>query len=176
MRFDTAYDESSVRKRYGRFSTPARLGKALFGRASAHVAISGATTIGALSSDHYALGYIVDQRFAPVCIHVCVCATAHRAHATPGGESLHCHDGLPSEDNMNRDRFEGACRQIAGSVRARWSALTGDESGRATGERDQRAGQMQVRCGMLKERLDRQLRDFLLRHRDLNHPDSPGRR
>ena len=81
-----------------------------------------------------------------------------------------------NEGDMNRDRFEGACRQLAGSLRVRWFGLTGDESGRVEGEREQRAGHMQVRYGISKERLENQLRDFLLRHRDWNHLDSPGRR
>jgi len=81
MRFDSAHDELSLRKRHGRFSTPARLGKALFGRATAHVAISGAKTTGGLDSDRCALGHVVVQGVARACIRVCVCATAHSARA-----------------------------------------------------------------------------------------------
>ena len=77
---------------------------------------------------------------------------------------------------MNRDTFEGACRQLAGKARSGWCGLTGDAPGRAAAERDQRAGGMQLRCGLSKERLDRQLGEFRFRNRNWDHIDpSVGR-
>jgi uncharacterized protein YjbJ (UPF0337 family) len=49
---------------------------------------------------------------------------------------------------MNRDRIEGSCLQVAGSVRTMWCRLTCDHLGEMAGRRDRLAGKLQVRRGI----------------------------
>ena len=67
---------------------------------------------------------------------------------------------------MNRDRVEGNWKQFSGKLKEQWGKLTHDALGTHAGKRDQLAGSIQVRHGMSKEETERQLRDFLYRHRD----------
>lgn len=67
---------------------------------------------------------------------------------------------------MNRDRVEGNWKQLRGNLREQWGRLLGDESGVDAGRRDQLAGSIQVRQGISKEEIERQLSDFLERNRD----------
>lgn len=67
---------------------------------------------------------------------------------------------------MNRDRVEGNWKQLRGNLREQWGRLLGDESGVDAGRRDQLAGSIQVRQGISKEEIERQLSDFLDRNRD----------
>jgi uncharacterized protein YjbJ (UPF0337 family) len=69
---------------------------------------------------------------------------------------------------MNRDRFEGVCKQFTGKVKEEWCRLTGDLPGVVAGKRDQRAGRIQERYGISKETVERQLEEFLIRNRDWN--------
>jgi len=67
---------------------------------------------------------------------------------------------------MNRDRVEGNWKLLRGSLREQWGKLLGNESGVDAGRRDQLAGSIQVRQGISKEEIERQLSDFLDRNRD----------
>ncbi len=67
---------------------------------------------------------------------------------------------------MNRDRVEGNWKQLRGNLREQWGRLLGNESGVDAGRRDQLAGSIQVRQGISKEEIERQLSDFLERNRD----------
>jgi uncharacterized protein YjbJ (UPF0337 family) len=67
---------------------------------------------------------------------------------------------------MNRDRVEGNWKQLRGNLREQWGRLLGNESGVDAGRRDQLAGSIQVRQGISKEEIERQLSDFLDRNRD----------
>ena len=67
---------------------------------------------------------------------------------------------------MNRDRVEGNWKQLRGNLREQWGKLLGNASDVDAGRRDQLAGSIQVRQGMSKEEIERQLSDFLDRNRD----------
>ena len=69
---------------------------------------------------------------------------------------------------MNRDRLEGKWKQLSGSVRERWGRLTGDRLSVVAGAHNQLAGRHQEQYGVHREEGERQLRDFLRRHRHLN--------
>jgi uncharacterized protein YjbJ (UPF0337 family) len=65
---------------------------------------------------------------------------------------------------MNRDRFEGKCKQMKGSLQERCARLTGNASGAHEGRRLQYAGQQQERYGIGKEEAERQTREFFKRY------------
>lgn len=67
--------------------------------------------------------------------------------------------------DMNRDRFHGICRQLGGTVQQCWGALTGDPVTLAAGTRVRLAGRVQEQRGIARQEADRQLEDFLSRHR-----------
>ena len=67
---------------------------------------------------------------------------------------------------MNRDRVEGNWKQFGGKLREQWGRLLSNESGVDAGRRDRLAGSIQVRQGISKEEIERQLSDFLERNRD----------
>jgi len=67
---------------------------------------------------------------------------------------------------MNRDRFEGNCRQFRGKVKEQWGKLTNDPQREFAGQREQRTGRIQERYGCSKEEAERQLKDFLNRNRN----------
>ena len=69
---------------------------------------------------------------------------------------------------MNRDQVEGSWRQFSGKLIEQWGKLTHDDLAVNAGKRDQLAGRIQLRHGILKEESERQLRDFLYRNRDWN--------
>jgi uncharacterized protein YjbJ (UPF0337 family) len=66
---------------------------------------------------------------------------------------------------MNRDRFEGAWKQLGGKVKEEWCRLTDDVTGVVAAKRDQRAGWIQEGRGISKETVERQLKEFLVRNR-----------
>jgi uncharacterized protein YjbJ (UPF0337 family) len=67
---------------------------------------------------------------------------------------------------MNRDRFEGICKQFSGKVKEEWCRLTDDAPGVVAARRHQRAGWNQEGRGISKETLERQLEEFQIRTRD----------
>ena len=69
---------------------------------------------------------------------------------------------------MNRDRLQGKWKQFSGSVRERWGKLIDDRLSVVAGRHDQLAGKHQEQYGVHREEGERQLRDFLRRHRNWN--------
>ena len=67
---------------------------------------------------------------------------------------------------MNQDRFEGIWKQLRGKVKGRWGKLTNNPLVVTAGTRDQRAGEIQERYRVVKEKAARQLNDFLDRNRN----------
>ena len=67
---------------------------------------------------------------------------------------------------MNRDRVEGGYKQFSGKLKEQWGRLTRNDSAIDAGKRDQLAGSIQVRHGISKEEIERQVADFLYRNRD----------
>ncbi len=66
---------------------------------------------------------------------------------------------------MNRERLRGIWMQIGGRVTERWGALIGDPLVAAAGRRDQLAGKIEQRRGMLKQQAGRELAQFMSRNR-----------
>lgn len=67
--------------------------------------------------------------------------------------------------DMNPDRFLGVCRQLRGRIKQRWGVLADDPDLAEFGARDLLAGRIQEQRGLSKERSERQLREFMNRHR-----------
>ena len=67
---------------------------------------------------------------------------------------------------MNRNRRNGICKQFNGKILEQWGSLIGDPFMVATGGRARRGGEIQEQCGILKQQADRQLDEFLYRHRN----------
>lgn len=67
---------------------------------------------------------------------------------------------------MNHDRFEGICRQLGGALREQWGTLAGDPLAVTAGRRMRRAGRIQEQRGLARRDADRQLAEFLSRHRN----------
>ena len=67
---------------------------------------------------------------------------------------------------MNRNRLEGICRQFTGIAKEQWGMLTRDSLLAAAGRRDQQHGMVQELRGVSRERLERELEEFMLRHRN----------
>ena len=58
---------------------------------------------------------------------------------------------------MNWDQIQGNWKQAAGQAKARWGKLTDDELNMAAGHREQLAGLIQERYGVIKEEAEKQL-------------------
>jgi uncharacterized protein YjbJ (UPF0337 family) len=69
---------------------------------------------------------------------------------------------------MNRDRIEGAWKQLNGTLREQWGLITSDSLSVVAGRCEQLMGLAQVRQGLQKEEAVRQLRDFMQRNRSWN--------
>ena len=67
---------------------------------------------------------------------------------------------------MNRDRLAGICMQLKGRVRENWGRLNLDPVSAAAGSRDRLIGRIQERRGIVKEATERDLNEFLARHRN----------
>jgi uncharacterized protein YjbJ (UPF0337 family) len=75
--------------------------------------------------------------------------------------------------NMNRERFAGQLEQFVGRVKECWGILTNDPALAAAGQYAQLAGRIRARCALSAERSERQLSEFLARHRDWENISSP---
>lgn len=73
---------------------------------------------------------------------------------------------------MNRERIAGKCKQFRGVLRERWGGLIADRRCVDEGRREQSAGRAQELYGINKEKLQRELNEFLYRNRRW---DIPGR-
>lgn len=61
---------------------------------------------------------------------------------------------------MNWDQIEGLWKEYAGSARAHWAKLTGDDWQAMRGRREELAGLVQQRYGIAKEEAERQVDDW----------------
>ncbi len=67
---------------------------------------------------------------------------------------------------MNWDQIQGNWKQAAGKVKAQWGKLTDDDLDLAAGRREQIAGLIQERYGVLKEDAEKQLAAWQLKASD----------
>jgi uncharacterized protein YjbJ (UPF0337 family) len=67
---------------------------------------------------------------------------------------------------MNRDRLQGICKQVGGELKIGWGKLSNDSRAMAAGRRDRIAGKVQELRGISRQEADRQLENFLRRHRN----------
>jgi len=67
---------------------------------------------------------------------------------------------------MNRDRLIGQLQQLAGRLKETWGHLTGAPACVDSGRQAQFAGRIRAQRGLSAERAERQLSEFLYRHRD----------
>jgi uncharacterized protein YjbJ (UPF0337 family) len=67
----------------------------------------------------------------------------------------------PKEDFlMNWDQIEGNWTQVKGNIREKWGKLTDDDLDVVAGKRDQLLGKLQVRYGLKRDELEKQLDEF----------------
>lgn len=66
---------------------------------------------------------------------------------------------------MNRDQLTGRLQQLVGIIEEFWGDVTGAPLLAATGREAQLAGQIRAERGLSTAQADRQLREFLYRHR-----------
>lgn len=66
---------------------------------------------------------------------------------------------------MNKDMFEGNWKQLKGKVKEKWGKLTDDDLDVIAGKRDQLAGVLQKRYGIVKEAAEKQIKEFEERNR-----------
>jgi uncharacterized protein YjbJ (UPF0337 family) len=67
--------------------------------------------------------------------------------------------------DMNLDRLLGVCRQFSGRMKQAWGVLLDDPNLVDHGARDRLAGRIQEQRGLSKEQSERQLQEFMNRHR-----------
>lgn len=67
--------------------------------------------------------------------------------------------------DMNPDRFLGVCQQVRGRIKQSWGVLVEDPNLVEYGVRDRLAGRVREQRGLSKEQSERQLREFMSRHR-----------
>lgn len=67
--------------------------------------------------------------------------------------------------DMNLDRFLGVCWQLRGRIKQSWGVFVEDPSLVEYGARDRLAGRVREQRGLSKEQSERQLREFMSRHR-----------
>lgn len=61
---------------------------------------------------------------------------------------------------MNWDQIAGRWIELKGKVRAKWGKLTDDDLAVIAGKRDQLAGILQQRYGLVKEQAEKELDEF----------------
>jgi uncharacterized protein YjbJ (UPF0337 family) len=61
---------------------------------------------------------------------------------------------------MNWDQIEGNWKQVKGQIKEKWGKLTDDDLDFVAGKRDQLLGKLQVRYGLKREELEKQLDEF----------------
>ncbi len=68
---------------------------------------------------------------------------------------------------MNWEQIEGNWKQVVGQAKERWGKLTDDDLNVVAGRRDQLAGLIEKRYGVLKEEAERQLAEWQRKASDL---------
>lgn len=71
---------------------------------------------------------------------------------------------------MNRERIAGKCKQLRGVLRESWGKFIDDRRCVDEGRREQLAGRAQDLYGINKEKLQRELNEFLYRNRRWDIP------
>lgn len=66
---------------------------------------------------------------------------------------------------MNRDQWAGGLEQAVGIIEEYWGNLRNDPVRAAAGRRARCAGKIRARCGLATADAERQLGEFLYRHR-----------
>lgn len=61
---------------------------------------------------------------------------------------------------MNWDQVRGNWKNLKGNVKEQWGKLTNDDLMQIDGQRDQLAGRLQERYGIVKEEAERQIKDW----------------
>ncbi|WP_071796778.1 CsbD family protein [Natronohydrobacter thiooxidans] len=61
---------------------------------------------------------------------------------------------------MANDKIAGKWKQLKGSAKERWGALTDDDLDQAEGKRDKLVGKIQERYGIAKEEAEKQYDDW----------------
>ena len=61
---------------------------------------------------------------------------------------------------MKWDQLECSWKEFAGSARAHWGKLTGDDCEVITGRKEQLVGQVQIRYGIAKEAAEKQVEEW----------------
>lgn len=67
---------------------------------------------------------------------------------------------------VNRDQFNGRLQQLVGIIEECWGSVTDAPSLAARGRKTQFKGRILAERGLSTAQADRQLREFLYRHRD----------
>ena len=62
---------------------------------------------------------------------------------------------------MNWDLIQGNWKQLTGQVKEKWGKLTDDDLTVIAGKRDQLAGVLQERYGLVREQAEKELDEFL---------------
>lgn len=62
---------------------------------------------------------------------------------------------------MNWEHIEGNWKQFTGQVKTQWGKLTDDDMTVIAGKRDQLAGKLQERYGYAKDRVEKEVDDFI---------------
>ncbi len=68
---------------------------------------------------------------------------------------------------MNWEQIEGNWKQVVGQAKERWGKLTDDDLHVVAGRRDQLAGLIEQRYGVVKEEAERQLAEWQRKASDL---------
>lgn len=68
---------------------------------------------------------------------------------------------------MNWEQIQGNWKQVVGQAKERWGKLTDDDLNVVAGRRDQLAGLIEQRYGVLKEEAERQLSEWQRKASDL---------
>ena len=61
---------------------------------------------------------------------------------------------------MDKDRIEGAGKQVKGSIKQQWGKLSDDYLDEIDGKRDQLIGKIQEQYGITQAEAERQVRDW----------------
>jgi uncharacterized protein YjbJ (UPF0337 family) len=73
---------------------------------------------------------------------------------------------------VNEERLKGDWTRLKGKAREKWGVLTDDELDVIEGRREQLAGLLQKRYGLLKEEVEDQIREFEEAARDFEDRDA----
>lgn len=67
---------------------------------------------------------------------------------------------------MNPEELKGKWNQLKGQLREKWAKLTADDWEQLQGDKEKLIGKIQERYGISKEQAQRELHEFLNKHKD----------